>query len=256
MKIFLAHPRGFCGGVKGAISILEDALRKWKAPIYVKHQIVHNRRVVQDFESRGVVFIEDLSLVPPNSVLIYSAHGVGPLVRKAAKDLNLHIIDATCPLVTKLHQTVIDYSKKRYHILLIGNKNHAETKGVWQEAPDSITVIERSQDCESLIFSQDQKLIYLCQTTWSLKESDQIAQILKEKFPQIQSLPTSSICLSTTKRQKALSELAKFCDLVLVIGDVASSNSCRLQECAQCEGAKPISSTAQKKLTLNGSRGS
>lgn len=246
MKIFLASPRGFCSGVKRAISLVEESLEKWGPPIYVNHPIVHNRQVILDLEKRGVVFCEDLSLLPQKSVLIFSAHGVGPGERKKAKALDLQVIDATCPLVTRLHTAVIEYAKIGYHILLIGNKNHAETIGVWQEAPNSITIIESIKDCGSLNFDKDQKLVNLCQTTFNISDRDRIAERLKEKFPQIESYP--SICFSTILRQKSLVLLASFCELALVVGDQTSSNCSRLVECAQRAGAKTFLITCSKEI--------
>lgn len=236
MKAFLASPRGFCAGVTRAIATVETALVKYGAPIYVKHQIVHNRHVIEALEKKGAIFVEDLSLIPKGSVVIFSAHGVTPEVRAEAKNLSLKAIDATCPLVTKLHDAVLSFAKKGYHILLIGKKNHVETRGVVAEASDSVTVIETMEDIQKLNFPIEQKLIYLCQTTLSLFEMKAKVAALKEKFPHIESLPSKSVCYATTNRQKALLDLADICDLILVIGDPTSSNSHSLKECAEHRG--------------------
>lgn len=230
MKLLLSKPRGFCAGVERAIEIVEEALKIWSPPIYVKHEIVHNQHVVEDLARKGALFIEDLNEVPIGAKLIYSAHGVSPSVRELAKKRQLFEIDATCPLVTKLHSASKRFADKGYHIILIGHKNHVEVIGTYGEAPDQTTVVESVQDVEELTFSMDQKLFYLMQTTLSLDEVKEILAALKEKYPSAETLPSSSICFATTNRQEALKKVAQKADLILVVGDQKSSNSNRLRE--------------------------
>ncbi len=238
MKILLSKPRGFCAGVVRAIEIVEKALELYGPPIYVKHEIVHNRHVVEGLRRKGAIFIEDLSEVPSGSRLIYSAHGVSPAVRELAKQCGLIEIDATCGLVTKVHSAAKRYADKGYHIVLIGHRNHVEIIGTAGEAPDATTIVESVQDVATLTFSQDQKLFYLTQTTLSLDDVSEIAEALKNKYPRIETLPSSSICYATTNRQMALREITEDCGLVLVVGDPQSSNSNRLREVAEVRGVK------------------
>lgn len=238
MKILLSKPRGFCAGVERAIDTVKKALTLWGAPIYVKHEIVHNQHVVNDLKRRGAVFIEDLTEVPEGSRLIYSAHGVSPQVREQAKQRKLIEIDATCGLVTKVHSAAKRYAEKGYHILLIGHRKHVETIGTAGEAPEVTTVVETVEEVESLSFAADQKLAYLTQTTLSLDDVKDITEALLRRFPQIETLPSSSICYATTNRQMALRQIAEQADLVLVVGDPQSSNSNRLREVAERRGKK------------------
>ncbi|MBS3904536.1 MAG: 4-hydroxy-3-methylbut-2-enyl diphosphate reductase [Simkania sp.] len=238
MKIRLSKPRGFCAGVVRAIEIVEKALKLYGAPIYVKHEIVHNRHVVESLRCKGAIFIEDLYEVPPGCRVIYSAHGVSPAVREQAKQLGLIEIDATCGLVTKVHSAAKRYAEKGYHILLIGHRNHVEIIGTAGEAPESTTIVESIRDVEELSFPVEQKLFYLTQTTLSLDDVADIAEALKAKYPHIETLPSSSICYATTNRQMALREITADCDLVLVIGDPQSSNSNRLREVAAVRGVR------------------
>lgn len=232
MKLFLIQPRGFCAGVVRAIETVEKALELYGAPIYVKHQIVHNQHVVDRLEKMGAIFIEDLKDVPRKSKLIYSAHGVSPEVRKEAKERELDEIDATCSLVTRVHSAVLRYAKLGYKIVLIGHKNHVEVIGTLGEAPEVTTVVESIEDIKKLPFTSEDKIFYVTQTTLSLYDLQGIIQELLIKFPQAETLPTSSICYATTNRQTALKYIASFCDLVLVVGDKKSSNSNRLCEVA------------------------
>ena len=231
-KLYLINPRGFCAGVVRAIQTVEKALKIWGAPIYVKHQIVHNKHVVESLKSKGAIFIEDLNDVPENSRVIYSAHGIPPQVREEAKKRNLIDIDATCGLVTKIHSAVKRYSKKGYKIILIGKKKHVEIIGISQEALEDTFIVEKKEDVEKLNFQHDQKLFYITQTTLSIDDVVNITDALHKKFPNIETLPSSSICYATTNRQLALKEVCKKIDLVLVIGDPSSSNSNRLKEVA------------------------
>jgi 4-hydroxy-3-methylbut-2-en-1-yl diphosphate reductase len=236
MKLFLSKPRGFCAGVVRAIDTVEKALEKWGAPIYVKHEIVHNQHVVSGLEKKGVIFIEDLEEVPMGSILIYSAHGVSPSIRVLAKKRNLIEVDATCSLVTRVHSAAIRFANKGYQILLIGHRNHVETIGTAGEAPEVTTIIETVQDVEKLQFSKEEKLFYITQTTLSLDDVQEITAALKEKYPNIETLPSSSICYATTNRQMAIREVISSVDLVLVVGDSRSSNSKRLREVASNRG--------------------
>ena len=236
MKLFLSKPRGFCAGVIRAIETVEKALSLWGAPIYVKHEIVHNRHVVADLEEKGAIFIEDLDEVPEGSRLIYSAHGIAPSVREHAKRRRLIEIDATCGLVTRVHSAAKRFAAKGYHIILIGHKTHVEVIGTAGEVPDAVTIVESAADVERLSFPQGQKLFYLTQTTLSLDDVKEITDALIAKYPHIETLPSSSICYATTNRQMALREITGNVDLVLVVGDPTSSNSNRLCEVARKRG--------------------
>ena len=236
MKLLLSKPRGFCAGVVRAIETVEKALELWGAPIYVKHQIVHNRHVVEDLEKKGAIFIEDLDEVPEGARIIYSAHGIPPSVREHAKRRNLIEIDASCGLVIRVHSAAKRFANKGYHILLIGHKKHVEVIGTAGEAPDVTTVIESVEDVENLSFPVEQHLFYTTQTTLSLDDVKDITDALKEKYPFIETLPSSSICYATTNRQLALREITHSVDVVLVVGDPTSSNSNRLCEVARKRG--------------------
>ncbi|MEM8727923.1 MAG: 4-hydroxy-3-methylbut-2-enyl diphosphate reductase [Chlamydiota bacterium] len=233
MKLLLSKPRGFCAGVVRAIETVERALQAWGAPIYVKHQIVHNRHVVEGLEKKGAIFIEDLAEVPKGSRVIYSAHGIPPSVREQAKKRELIEIDASCGLVIRVHSAVKRYAKKGYHILLIGHKKHVEVIGTAGEAPKDTTVIESIEDVGRLTFPQEQPLFYTTQTTLSLDDVNEIIAAIKKKYPLIETLPSSSICYATTNRQLALRKMARSVDVVLVVGDPTSSNSNRLCEAAR-----------------------
>lgn len=236
MKLLLAKPRGFCAGVDRAIETVERAIEMWGAPIWVKHHIVHNRHVVKRLEELGAVFVEDLDEVPVGARVIYSAHGVSPEVRAHAKRRGLIEIDATCGLVTRVHSAAKRYAGKGYQIILIGHKNHVEIIGTYGEAPSQTTIVENTGDVNRLTFSREDKLFYLTQTTLSLDDVKEITEALLLKYPAIETLPTSSICYATTNRQLALKEITDEADLVLVIGDPASSNSNRLREVAERRG--------------------
>lgn len=236
MKLLLSKPRGFCAGVERAIETVEKALTLFGAPVYVKHEIVHNKHVVEGLRKKGALFIEDLTEVPEGCRVIYSAHGVSPAVREQAKERRLIEIDATCGLVTKVHSAVKRFAQKGYHILLIGHKKHVEIIGTAGEAPDVTTIIETVQDVEALSFPEGQKLFYATQTTLSLEDVRQISEALLEKFPHIETIPSSSVCYATTNRQLALSQITGETDLILVVGDPSSSNSNRLRELAELHG--------------------
>lgn len=238
MRLLLSKPRGFCAGVERAIETVEKALELWGAPIYVKHEIVHNRYVVDGLKAKGAIFIENLDDVPVGARLIYSAHGVSPAVREHAKQRELIEIDATCGLVTRVHSAVKRYAGLGYQIILIGHRNHVEIIGTAGEAPSVTTIVESVHDVATLKFSQNEKLFYITQTTLSLDDVKEITDALKEKYPHIETLPSSSICYATTNRQMALREIADQTDLVLVVGDPQSSNSNRLREVASKRGIK------------------
>lgn len=232
MKLLLSKPRGFCAGVERAIDTVKRSLELFGAPIYVKHEIVHNKHVVDELKAQGAIFIEELDEVPVGSRLIYSAHGVSPVVRQQARARGLIEIDATCGLVTKVHSAVKRFAQKGYHIILIGHKTHVEIIGTAGEAPDVTTIVESISDVEELTLPADQKLFYATQTTLSLDDVQQIVAALMQKYPHIETIPSSSICYATTNRQMALRAITDQAGLVLVVGDPRSSNSNRLREVA------------------------
>ncbi len=236
MKILLANPRGFCAGVNMAIDVVDQLLKLVGPPVYVFHEIVHNRHVVDDFRSRGVTFVDHISEVPDGAVVVYSAHGVSPAVRAASKSRNLREVDATCPLVTKVHLEVLRFAKQGYHIIFVGHRNHDEAVGTVGEAPESITVVESTADVDRLPFGQADKLAYVTQTTLSLYDAETIIAALKNRYPQIKAPPKEDICYATTNRQNAVRDLSSEADLVLVIGSKNSSNSQRLVDTAHARG--------------------
>ncbi|MEO2020983.1 MAG: 4-hydroxy-3-methylbut-2-enyl diphosphate reductase [Pirellulaceae bacterium] len=233
MKIILAAPRGFCAGVNMAIECLDMALDAFGAPIYVYHEIVHNRFVVESFTDRGVVFVDGLSEVPPGSHLLFSAHGVSPEIREVARARDLLAIDATCPLVTKVHLEAIRFAKLGYIIVLIGHEGHDEVVGTMGEAPEAIVLVESEEEVDRLEFPADAQIAYLTQTTLSVDDASRIIRRLKMRFPQIASPPKQDICYATQNRQEAVRLLAEEADLVLVLGSQNSSNSQRLKEISQ-----------------------
>lgn len=237
MRVILVNPRGFCAGVHMAIDVVDQLLDLCPdQQIFVYHEIVHNRHVVNRFIERGVTFVEDIKEVPENSTVVFSAHGVSPLVRKVAEERNLTAIDATCPLVTKVHMEAIRYAKQGYRILLIGHADHQEIIGTRGEAPDAMTVVESPQDVANLDFDEDTKLAYLTQTTLSTDDAAVIIKAIKERFPWVKEPPHEDICYATTNRQGAVRVLAPDCDLCLVVGSRNSSNSVRLTEIAEYAG--------------------
>lgn len=236
MKLFISKPRGFCAGVERAIDTVEKALKLFGAPVYVKHEIVHNRHVIDRLLKKGAIFVEDLAEVPSGAYIIYSAHGVSPAVRAEAKERGLIEIDATCGLVTKVHSAVKRFAQKGYKIILIGHRNHVEIIGTAGEAPDVTTIVENVADVESLQFDRGEKLFYATQTTLSLDDVQEISAALQAKYPHIETIPSSSICYATTNRQMALRQIAPQCDVVFVVGDPQSSNSNRLREVAEGRG--------------------
>ncbi|MBX3723593.1 MAG: 4-hydroxy-3-methylbut-2-enyl diphosphate reductase [Turneriella sp.] len=237
-EIVVAAPRGFCAGVDRAISIVERAIEVYGTPLYVHHEIVHNRHVVDSLRAKGVIFVDTLEEIPANQTVIFSAHGVSPAVVDSAKQKNLKILDATCPLVTKVHIEARRYAREGYRIILIGHKDHIEAKGTYGEAPEQITIVETLADIEELSFSPADKLAYLTQTTLSVRDTRGLIERLKERFPQIEGPSSSDICYATTNRQEAVSAIAPKADIVYVIGSRNSSNSNRLKELAESEGAR------------------
>lgn len=236
MQILLSSPRGFCAGVNMAIECLDEAIRMFGPNIYVYHEIVHNKYVVERFTEQGVTFVNEIAEAPVGSLLLYSAHGVSPEVRKLAAERKLHTIDATCPLVTKVHLEAIKFAKAGYHIILVGHEGHDEVIGTMGEAPASITLVETAGEVDRLEFPAGAKLAYLTQTTLSVEEAGLVIAALKRRFPHIEAPPKEDICYATTNRQHAVSQLAPRADLVLVLGSQNSSNSRRLREIGESLG--------------------
>lgn len=236
MKVILASPRGFCAGVNMAIESLELALKAFGSPVYVYHEIVHNKYVVETFREMGGVFIDDLTEVPPESYLLFSAHGVSPEVRQIAKERKLTAIDATCPLVTKVHLEAIRFAKQGYTIVLIGHEGHDEVVGTMGEAPEAIVLVESPEEAARLQVADESKIAYLTQTTLSVDDASRIIAALKVRFPKIIGPPKDDICYATQNRQEAVRILSPEADLVLVLGSQNSSNSQRLKELALEEG--------------------
>ena len=238
MKIILANPRGFCAGVNMAIESLEQALDFFGAPVYVYHEIVHNKYVVERFLRRGTVFVESLDEVPEGAPLLYSAHGVAPQVREQARRRKLRAIDATCPLVTKVHLEAIKYAREGYTIILIGHEGHDEVVGTMGEAPDRMVLVETAEDVERLEVPDPDKVAYLTQTTLSVDDANVVIAALRKKFPRIANPPRDDICYATQNRQEAIRVLASRSDVVLVLGSQNSSNSKRLAEIARSLGPR------------------
>jgi 4-hydroxy-3-methylbut-2-enyl diphosphate reductase len=238
MKVILASPRGFCAGVNMAIEALNLALKTLPPPIYVYHEIVHNKYVVDHFRAQGVTFVDELTEVPPGSTLLFSAHGVAPEIRRIAKERRLKAIDATCPLVTKVHLEAIKYAGLGYTILLIGHEGHDEVIGTMGEAPEAIVLVESPEAVDRLEVADESKVAYLTQTTLSVDDANRIIRRLKTRFPQIASPPKDDICYATQNRQEAVARLAPEAQLTLVLGSQNSSNSQRLAELsAECSVA-------------------
>ncbi|KJP89211.1 4-hydroxy-3-methylbut-2-enyl diphosphate reductase [Plasmodium fragile] len=238
--LYLVSPRGFCKGVSRAVETVEECLRMFKPPIYVKHKIVHNDFVCKKLEEKGAIFIEDVNEVPDGNILIYSAHGISPQIRELAKKKKLIEIDATCPLVNKVHVYVQMKAKEGYKIILIGYKNHVEVVGTFNEAPDCTYVVENINQIEDLPFSDKDKLFYVTQTTLSMDDCALIIKRLKEKFPNIETIPSGSICYATTNRQTALNQICKECDLTIVVGSQSSSNAKKLVYSSQLRNTPAV----------------
>ena len=238
MRILLAGPRGFCAGVNVAIASLELAIERFGTPLYVYHEIVHNSWVVRRFRELGVVFVDDLTEVPEGAHLLYSAHGVSPQIRRQAAERKLKTIDATCPLVTKVHREAIRYAREGYTIVLIGHRGHDEVVGVMGEAPESILLVGSLQDVDRLEVDRPERLVYLTQTTLSIDDAQRIIARLRERFPGIVGPSKHDICYATQNRQKAVLELAREADFALVVGSRTSSNSKRLAELCRASGVE------------------
>ena len=238
LNLVLASPRGFCAGVDRAITIVEKALEMYGAPIYVQHEIVHNKHVVQRLRNEGAVFVENIDEIPEGSHAIFSAHGVSPVVRKRAEKRKLQVLDATCPLVTKVHREAQRFAQKEHTIILIGHHNHVEVKGTVGEAPEHIFVVGTVEEVSDLKIPDEKKVGYITQTTLSLDDTAEIITALKERFPGIKGPAKDDICYATQNRQNAVKALSKEVDLVLVVGAQNSSNSMRLLEVAETTGVK------------------
>ncbi len=238
MRIVLANPRGFCAGVNMAIQTVEEALKIVGSPLYVYHEIVHNRHVVEGFEHQGVIFVDTVDEVPEGGTVVFSAHGVSPAVRQRAKERGCTMIDATCPLVTKVHMEAVRYARQGYQILLVGHAGHDEVVGTVGEAPDVIHIVESPEDVNRLDFPDGTRLVYLTQTTLSMDDANRIIQAIRQRFPHVKEPPSDDICYATTNRQHAVRAKAAEVDLVLVVGSKNSSNSVRLTEISETSGTR------------------
>ena len=238
LKIYLASPRGFCAGVDRAIEIVKKSIDKFGSPVYVRHEIVHNKHVVESLKKIGAIFVEEISEIKDKSrPVIFSAHGVPKKVPKEAEELNMKYVDATCPLVSKVHREAENMHKNGHHIILIGHKGHPEVIGTMGQIPvDGITLVETIKDVEKIVFKKDEKLAFITQTTLSVDDTKEIIECLKKRFPQINEPKKEDICYATTNRQAAVKKIAKLCDMFFVIGSRNSSNSKRLVEVASKAG--------------------
>ena len=250
LKILLSAPRGFCAGVERAIEIVEKSIKKYGAPVYVRHEIVHNKHVVDSLKSKGAVFVEELEEIEDKSrPVIFSAHGVPKKIPEDASNYEMTYVDATCPLVSKVHREAENLYKAGYHIILIGHKNHPEVIGTMgQLQKGSIDLIQNEQEAENYKINQDKKIAYITQTTLSVDDTKEIINVLKKKFPKLKEPMKEDICYATTNRQMAVKEIAKNCDMFFVIGSRNSSNSVRLVEVAKksgCENAQLIHSKSK-----------
>ena len=236
-QILLISPRGFCAGVTRAIDTVVEILEKFGPPVYVKHEIVHNKHVIDDLKAKGAIFVEDINDAPIDKPLVFSAHGVAKNILDTAKQMNKYVVDATCPLVTKVHVQAIKFYNLNYKIILIGHKNHPEVEGTLGQLPaGAIVLIENLDDIQNLKFENEDKLAYVTQTTLSVDDTKEIIDALKKKFPQIKSSPKEDICYATTNRQNAIKDYAHECDSFIVVGSKNSSNSNRLVEVAKKSG--------------------
>jgi len=238
MQIMLAEPRGFCAGVDRAIEIVERALQVYGAPVYVRHEIVHNRYVVEDLKAKGAVFVQEVDDAPDGSLLIFSAHGVSKAVRQRAAERGLKVIDATCPLVTKVHLELLRHYQRGDQVVLIGHAGHPEVEGTMGQAPEgAVLLVSTPEDVDTLEVNDEHKLAYVTQTTLSVDDTAEVIEALRRRFPDIQGPKREDICYATSNRQAAVKALAEECDAVLVIGSKNSSNSNRLREVAERRGA-------------------
>ncbi|MCL1945707.1 MAG: 4-hydroxy-3-methylbut-2-enyl diphosphate reductase [Chitinivibrionia bacterium] len=238
MKIILANPRGFCAGVDRAIRIVEEAIEKYGAPVFVRNEIVHNRAVVNSLKKRGAIFVKNVGDVPNEAVIIFSAHGAAIGAYEEAKNKKLTVLDASCPLVKKVHSNIKKYSKENAKIILIGHEGHPEVEGHLGQIDEKIFLVTKPEDIEKLYFNENEKLAYITQTTLSIMEAENIISELKKKFPKIIGPKSGDLCYATTNRQKAIEQLAGKIDLLLVVGSANSSNSNRLKELGESLGIK------------------
>ncbi|MBC7303471.1 MAG: 4-hydroxy-3-methylbut-2-enyl diphosphate reductase [Nocardia sp.] len=237
-RVLLAEPRGYCAGVDRAVETVEKALEKHGAPIYVRKEIVHNRHVVETLREQGVIFVDETDEVPEGALVVFSAHGVAPIVHETAAERNLRTIDATCPLVTKVHQEAKRFARDDYDILLIGHEGHEEVEGTAGEAPEHVQLVDGPDSVDTVTVRDPSKVIWLSQTTLSVDETMETVERLRERFPTLQDPPSDDICYATSNRQTAVKAMAPECDLVIVVGSRNSSNSVRLVEVALGAGAK------------------
>jgi 4-hydroxy-3-methylbut-2-en-1-yl diphosphate reductase len=236
-RVLLAAPRGYCAGVDRAVEAVEQALEQHGPPVYVRKQIVHNVHVVETLTERGAIFVDEADEVPEGALVVFSAHGVSPAVREQAKDRGLRTIDATCPLVTKVHGEAKRFAREDYDILLVGHHGHEEVEGTSGEAPEHIQLVETAADVANVTVRDPEKVVWLSQTTLSVDETMETVRALRERFPSLQNPPSDDICYATQNRQVAVKAMAPHCDLVLVVGSKNSSNSVRLVEVALTAGA-------------------
>ena len=237
-RVLLAKPRGYCAGVDRAVETVELALEKYGAPVYVRKEIVHNKYVVETLSDRGAIFVNETDEVPEGALVVFSAHGVSPAVHEEAANRSLRTIDATCPLVTKVHKEAVRFAKEDYDILLIGHEGHEEVEGTAGEAPDHVQLVDTAEDAANVEVRDPSKVIWLSQTTLSVDETMVRVRQLKDRFPELQDPPSDDICYATSNRQTAVKTMAPSCDLVLVVGSTHSSNSVRLVEVALDAGAR------------------
>lgn len=236
-KVLLAAPRGYCAGVDRAVIAVEKALERYGAPVYVRKQIVHNIHVVTELEALGAIFVEEVDEVPPGAHVVFSAHGVSPAVVNAAADRGLHAIDATCPLVTKVHREAVRFARDDFEILLIGHEGHEEVEGTAGEAPDHVTIVNSPEEADHVVVKDPSKVVWLSQTTLSVDETMETVRRLRERFPELNDPPSDDICYATQNRQVAIKKVARDAELVIVVGSANSSNSVRLVEVALEYGA-------------------
>src|SRR6478752_5613650 len=236
-RVLLASPRGYCAGVDRAVVTVEKALEQYGAPVYVRKQIVHNKHVVATLEARGAIFVEETEEVPEGALVVFSAHGVAPAVHQEAAKRDLRVIDATCPLVTKVHKEAVKFAAEGYDILLIGHRGHEEVEGTHGEAPESIQLVNDASDVDTVTVRDPEKVIWLSQTTLSVDETLDTVDLLRKRFPLMTSPPSDDICYATQNRQEVVKQIAPDCDLVIVVGSTNSSNSVRLVEVAKGAGA-------------------
>ncbi|SEQ16045.1 4-hydroxy-3-methylbut-2-enyl diphosphate reductase [Lentzea xinjiangensis] len=237
-RVLLAKPRGYCAGVDRAVETVERALEQYGAPVYVRKEIVHNKYVVETLSDRGAIFVNETDEVPEGALVVFSAHGVSPAVHAEAEQRSLRTIDATCPLVTKVHKEAVRFAREDYDILLIGHEGHEEVEGTAGEAPDHVRLVDTAEDAAKVEVRDPSKVVWLSQTTLSVDETMVRVRQLKDRFPELQDPPSDDICYATSNRQTAVKTMAPSCDLVLVVGSKNSSNSVRLVEVALQHGAK------------------